>query len=242
VYTPSEPAKQDLVRAGLDNVEVWGRGVDTKSFSPGRRSNPLRQAYGVDNGVVLLHVGRLAAEKGIGTILDAFAIAREQLPARAVHLVVAGTGPSEHALRAQAPPQVTFLGLLDRDRSLPRMYASSDVFLFASLTETLGLVVLEAMSSGLPVIATPAGGVADHLRDGVNGLAFPANDAGAMAHAIVALVMNPELRARLGRGARTTAEGLSWEAELDRLDASYRDVLARRAVTVPRRERQAALT
>jgi glycogen synthase len=95
-----------------------------------------------------------------------------------------------------------------------------------SLTETLGLVVLEAMASGIPVIATPAGGIADHLRHDENGLAFPAGDVREMAHAMVRLVMNPGLRDRLARGARRTAEGLDWEGELDRLCVSYREVCA----------------
>jgi glycosyltransferase involved in cell wall biosynthesis len=114
--------------------------------------------------------------------------------------------------------------VLDHKYALPQLYASADAFAFASLTETLGLVVLEAMASGLPVIATPAGGVADHLRNGENGLAFPAGNATEMAHAIVRLVMDPALRDRLALGARRTAESLDWEGELDRLDASYREV------------------
>ena len=127
-----------------------------------------------------------------------------------------------------------FLGILDREVSLPRLYASADAFLFSSITETLGLVVLEAMASGLPVIATPAGGVADHLRDDENGIAFPAFDADAMAAAIVDLTMNVAHRRRLAEGARQTALALDWEAELDRLDASYRAVLSREAIAPPR--------
>ena len=225
VYTPSAAARDDLLRAGVERAEVWGCGVDIDMFSPAARSRPFRVAQGVDDQVVLVHVGRLAAEKGVHRILRAFALATELLPAGSIHLFIAGSGPEEPALRAAAPPHVTFLGVLDRERWLPRLYASADAFLFASLTETLGLVVLEAMASGLPVIATPAGGVGDHLRDGVNGLAFPADDVEAMARAIVAVVRNVPLRARLGAGARRTAEALSWEHELDRLDASYREVL-----------------
>ena len=107
---------------------------------------------------------------------------------------------------------------------LPRLYASADAFLFSSLTETLGLVVLEAMASGLPVIATPAGGVADHLRDGVNGIAYPPGDITAMAHAMVSLALDRERRVSLGAGARRSAEALNWEWELDRLDESYREI------------------
>lgn len=146
------------------------------------------------------------------------------LPVGTVRLVIAGGGPDEAALRAAAPPDVTFLGVLDHKRALPELYASADAFVFASLTETLGLVVLEAMASGLPVIATPAGGVADHLRDGENGLAFPANAADRMAHAMVRLAMDYKLRDQLASGARRSAEALDWEGALDRLGASYREV------------------
>jgi glycosyltransferase involved in cell wall biosynthesis len=109
---------------------------------------------------------------------------------------------------------------------LPRLYASADAFLFASLTETLGLVVLEAMSSGLPVIAVPAGGVADHLRDGVNGLAVAPEDPHDMAAAIVRLALDRGLNRRLAAGARKTAEALDWSVELDNLDRSYRAITA----------------
>jgi glycosyltransferase involved in cell wall biosynthesis len=200
--------------------------VDGTTFSPHLRSAVLRDAYGFSNAFTFVHVGRLAAEKGVETILSAYAIARQSLPEGAIHLVIAGVGPCAAELRARAPRGVTFLGYLDRRTLLPRLYASSDAFVFSSLTETLGLVVLEAMSSGLPVVATPAGGVADHLRDGENGLAYPPNDASAMAQAMVRLVTDRPLVARLGKGARLTAEALSWELELDRLDRSYREIIA----------------
>jgi len=225
VFTPSGPARDDLNGLGVSSVEVWGRGVDINSFSPARRSQPLRAAYGIDESVVFLHVGRLAAEKGVDKIVKAFLRARELLPAGAARLIIAGAGPEEAALRSLAGPDVLFLGVLDRQRSLPRLYASADAFLFSSLTETLGLVVLEAMASGLPVIAPPAGGVADHLRDPQNGIAVPPNDVDAMASAIVALTRDTMRRNELARGARHTAVALDWEEELDRLDASYRDVL-----------------
>ena len=229
VFTPSRPARADLLALGLADVDVWGCGVDLAAFSPERRSQPLRAAYGIDDAVVFLHVGRLAAEKGVDRIVRAFARARELLPAGSARLVIAGAGPEEAALRELAGPDVLFLGVLERRRALPRLYASADAFLFSSLTETLGLVVLEAMASGLPVIATPAGGVADHLRDGENGIAYPALDTDAMANAIVALTLDGARRRSLGEGARQTAAALDWERELDRLDASYRAVLDREA-------------
>ena len=225
-YTPSEAARADLLQLGIKDVEVWGRTIDVRAFSPDKYDSLLRVLNGWERKFVLLHVGRLAAEKGVHRILEAFAVARALLPAGRVHLVIAGGGPEEPALRRAAPPDVTFLGVLDRERVLPQLYASVDAFVLTSLTETLGLVVLEAMASGLPVIATPAGGVAEHLRHGENGLAYEPGDIRGMAHAMVRLVMNSSLRDRLAIGARKTAEGLNWEGELDRLDASYGEILA----------------
>lgn len=225
VYTPSAPARADLARLGVRAVEVWGRGVDTRSFSPSRRSDALRAARGFAPHFTFLYVGRLAAEKSVDVIIDAYRMAGELLPRGALKLVIAGDGPNEAALRAAAPSDVSFLGYLDRSTELPQVFASADAFVFASVTETLGLVVLEAMASGLPVIATPAGGVADHLRDGENGIAFPARDREALARAMVLLAMDRGRAARLGANARATAEHLDWSCELDRLDASYRDVL-----------------
>jgi glycosyltransferase involved in cell wall biosynthesis len=233
VYTPSSPARDELLALGVPDVEVWGRAVDVAVFNPSRRSGPLRETYASRESCILLHVGRLAPEKGVELILEGFALAQQLLPAGRVQLIIAGTGPSERALRQQAPANVTFLGNLDRQSVLPRLYASADAFLFASLTETLGLVILEAMASGLPVIATPAGGVADHLRHEVNGLAYPPRDVAEMARCIVRIVLHADLRRNLALAARATAESLSWERELDRLDESYREVLDTREAPAP---------
>ena len=226
VYTPSAIAKGDLANSGLKHVQVWGRGVDTAVFNPRRRTQELRERLGMGSRFTFVYVGRLAAEKQVDVVIEAFRQAAAQVPRGVMHLVVAGTGPCEAALRAAAPDDVTFLGFLDRTTDLPDLYANCDAFVFASVTETLGLVVLEAMASGLPIIAAPAGGVRDHLRDGLNGVTYEAGDAAAMARAMVLLLNEWEFTRRLARHARRTAEALSWDRELDRLDASYRDVCA----------------
>lgn len=225
-YTPSVPYSEELRQAGVRDVEVWGRSVDTKTYTPACRNDALRTRLELGNRFVLLYVGRLAFEKRVDQIIAAFAAALPLLPPDSARLVLAGAGPRGAELQAKAPPGVHFLGYLDRTRELPELYATADAFVFASLTETLGLVVLEAMASGLPVIASPSGGVADHLRDGVNGLAYPACNVEAMRDAIVRLARDPALRQKLSRGARATAEALPWDRELDRLDASYREVCA----------------
>lgn len=228
-FTPSAPARDDLARLGVDRVEVWGRGVDVEQFHPRMRSLAAREGFHVGGAFTFVHVGRLAPEKHVDCLLDAFIEVEASLPPGSVRLVIAGSGPSLPALRARATAGVSFLGTLDRARALPALYASADAFLFSSTTETLGLVILEAMASGTPVIATPAGGVAENLRDGENGLAFPPRDARACAAAMRRLIGDPALVTRLRTGARAHAERRSWDAELDRLDASYREVLSSRA-------------
>lgn len=225
-FTPSAPAANDLRSLGLRDVEVWGRGVDIALFHPEKRSLALRQLHSLGHAFTFLYVGRLAAEKGVELLLDAFGALERELPPGAVRLVVAGAGPSENALRARAPESVIFLGNLDRNKELPALYASADAFIFASTTETLGLVVLEAMASGTPVIAAPAGGVADHLRHEQNGLAYPAMDREQCTAAMRRLATDRALGLRLREGARSTALALSWERELDLLDRSYRELLS----------------
>jgi len=229
VFTPSSVARGDLLRLGLRDVEVWGRGVDTETFHPGRRSEAMRAVLGMGSRYTFLYVGRLASEKRVAQVVDAFRVASEMVPRGVIHLVIAGAGPREAELRAAAPPGVTFLGMLDRRSRLPDLYANCDAFVFASVTETLGLVVLEAMASGLPVIAVPEGGVRDHLRDGRNGIACRAGDVPGMALAMVRIATEWGLSRRLARGARHTAESLSWDREIERLEQSYREVVARSA-------------
>lgn len=224
VYTPSSVTALWLHAHGLAKVEVWGRAVDVNVFHPARRSSAWRQRLNLGDAVVFLHVGRLAAEKNVDLLLRGFAAARERIGDRA-QLVVAGDGPSARSLRAAAPPGTHFVGYIDRQRELPALYASADAFLCASTTETLGLVILEAMASGLPVGAVAAGGVADHLRHEGNGLAFAADPA-AVADTIVRMTNDAGVRRRLGIGARAWAESIRWDRELDRLVESYREVIA----------------
>ncbi len=230
--TPSRVTHGELVTRGIDRSMVWGCGVDAVRFTPARRSDDLRRRLGADDAFLFLHVGRLAPEKSAHRILQSFALCRAALGDK-VRLVIAGDGPSRAELERDAAAGVSFLGFIDRATELPALYASANGFVFASETETLGLVVLEAMASGLPVVAAPAGGVADHLRHGVNGLAYPAGNTETMAAMMVDLATDRTLHASLADGARQTALALTWEREYDRLDACYREVCEGPATTTP---------
>jgi glycosyltransferase involved in cell wall biosynthesis len=226
--TPSRAAALQLVMMGVRRTIVWGAGVDPAIYRPERRRPDLRRHLGVDRRFGFLHVGRLAPEKHVELVLEAYRRCVATLGEDRVRLVIAGDGPSRAALASGAPPGVVFLGYLDRKTELPDLYASMDGFLFSSETETLGLVVLEAMASGLPVVATPAMGVGEHLHHGVNGLQYPAGDVETMAQLMIRLVSDRDLRSSLAEGARQTALGLSWDSELDRLERIYANLLRAR--------------
>jgi glycosyltransferase involved in cell wall biosynthesis len=179
----------------------------------------------------VLYAGRLTSEKGIWLLADAFLAARRREPR--LHLILAGGGPEEQELRARLGDAATFLGWLDGD-DLPRAYASADVFLFASQTDTFGQVVLEAQASGLPVVAVDAGGPASTIEHGRTGLLVPPEEE-ALASAVLTLAQRPPLRAQLSRTALAAVRERTWEAALERLAEGYRlalgeDAAASRAV------------
>lgn len=216
--TPSAETRDELVAEGISRAVVWGRGVDTALFTPQRRDEARRAAVGTGDAVTVLHVGRLAVEKDIGTLIGAFQAAHAAL-GDAARFVVAGDGPKAAEVR-RALPFARHLGFLRRD-VLADLYADSDLFVFPSPTETCGLVALEAMAAGLPVIASNAGGVLENVRHEVNGRLVPAGDAAAFSGEIMALVRDADARRHLGEGARAFAIARSWTAELDRLEPLY---------------------
>ena len=202
-HTPGTAVRDELVARGLTQAVVWGRGVDSRHFRPDRRDNGWRRHLDVrDDQVLVLHVGRLAPEKNLRVLMRAWPLAAARFGSRA-QLVVAGEGPERSRLRT-ALPDAHLLGFLDRD-ALAGLYAGADLCVLPSRTETCGLVALEAMASGLPVIAADAGGFKDSVEPDRNGTLVPADDAAALADAIVELVTDPTRRARLAAGARTTA-------------------------------------
>jgi len=220
VLSPSEASDGVLEELGIaaERIGRWDRGVDTERFGP-HRQVPGR--FGEDR-IAVLYAGRLTQEKGADLLADAFLAARERDPR--LHLVLAGGGPEEAVLRARLGEHATFLGWLEGD-ALAEAYASADLFLFASRTDTFGQVLLEAQASGLPVVAVAEGGPCSIVEDGVTGLLRPA-DATALADAVVALAGDPAARARLAAAGPRAVRERTWDRALERLAAGYRRALA----------------
>ncbi|MEO1147454.1 MAG: glycosyltransferase family 1 protein [Cyanobacteria bacterium J06638_22] len=216
-------AMQDaLTSHGIERVAVWQRGVDTELFRPELASREVRAelSQGNPDSPLLLYVGRLSAEKEIERIkpvLEAIPNAR---------LVLVGDGPHRAELEAYFAGTPTYFAGYRTGEALGAAFASADAFIFPSRTETLGLVLLEAMAAGCPVIAANAGGIPDIVTDGVNGYLFdPADDdAGAIA-ATQRLLANPEERDTLRQNARLEAEKWGWAAATQQLQNFYQDVL-----------------
>ena len=214
VLSPSESADESLAALGIGGACLgrWDRGVDVERFAPAhRREGSFRGQVNV------LYAGRLTEEKGVDLLARAFLEARVADPR--LHLVLAGGGPDEHALRESLGHHATFLGWLEGEE-LAWTYASADVFLFASQTDTFGQVILEAQASGLPVVAVDAGGPASLIDDGRSGL-LRAADPAALGAGVVEIASSPVLAGRLAAGGLAAVRSRTWEAALGLLANGY---------------------
>ena len=220
VLSPSPATDDRLAELGIavERVGRWDRGVDLQRFDPALRREDM-----FTGAVNVLYAGRLTREKGVELLADAFESAHRDDPR--LHLVLAGGGPEEQALAARLGDRATCLGWLG-GVDLARAYASADVFLFASQTDTFGQVILEAQASGLPVVAVRAGGPASLIADGESGL-LAAADPDALAQSLLAVVRDPQLRQRLRKTALAVVRERTWEASLGRLAIGYRTALLR---------------
>jgi glycosyltransferase involved in cell wall biosynthesis len=221
---PTEGIRRELLGYGYDNIEIIGRGVDTQLFNPGRRDAALRAQWGVrEDETVVLYVGRLAAEKNLALVFRAFDAMREANPA--CRMVLVGDGPERASWQAKRHDAI-FCGTRIGE-SLAAHYASGDVFLFPSLTETWGNVTIEAMASGLAVVAYDCAAAEEVIRHGENGLKAPPEDESGFITQAVSLAPHPDLQRRLGTAAAARAAHLSWDAIID----SFERVLLRLAQT-----------
>jgi glycosyltransferase involved in cell wall biosynthesis len=218
-YCPTHAVQNELQTHGIRNTAIWSRGVDTARFSPVFRSRALRERLGVDDDTVLaVYVGRLGAEKGLAVAMEGMHAVREQR-GRRVLCAVAGDGPYAEELRRIAPPETRFVGRLS-GRDLSEFYASADVFLFPSATDTFGNVLLEAMASGLPVVGAAVGPTRE-LLGATRGVTFPPGDASAFAARLRELADDPVRRTALAADALAFARTRTWDTVFDELFADY---------------------
>ncbi|MDD3529089.1 MAG: glycosyltransferase family 1 protein [Gallionellaceae bacterium] len=215
---PTRGLRDELLHQGYRRIEVLARGVDGDLYSPARRNVDLRRTWGLaPDGLAVLHVGRLAPEKNLDLLLRAFAVIERVRPD--ARLVLVGDGPDAAALRAAHPH---FIHSGPRSGvDLAAHYAAADLFLFPSLTETFGNVVLEAMASGLAVLAFDYAAAAEYVHHDGNGLKVPFGDEAAFIALAGDLAARPEQLATLRGRARAAALAASWDSVHDRLEAYY---------------------
>jgi len=219
---PTAEMQSNLETLAFERVKVVGRGVDTWLFSPARRSERLRATWGCHGSeTVVLYVGRIAPEKNLGTFVQA-AVAMRAIDANA-RVVLVGDGPQAAELRARHPDFI-FAGMRTGG-DLAEHYASADVFLFPSTTETFGNVTLEAMASGLSIVAYDYAAARQYLRHETSALLAPLDDTAAFVGMAAQLAGAPDLASRLRSEARRAAETASWTRTFDDLERVLRNIV-----------------
>jgi glycosyltransferase involved in cell wall biosynthesis len=220
---PTDSLRAELKSIGYANVEVVARGVDTALFSPLRRSETLRQSWGVNAGsLVCAIVSRLAPEKNLELGIRAFEAIQALRPD--ARLVFVGDGPARAPLQARYPQHV-FAGMRSGE-DLASHYASADFFIFPSLTETFGNVITEALASGLPVLAFNYAAAAELLSDGHNGLLVPYGDETAFVETARGLMQTPQLLPAMQARTRESVLKVDWQAVVQRLVMVLEQVIA----------------
>jgi len=220
-YAPSRSAAGELTQRGIKGVEKWPRGVECDKFSPAFRNDELRRECGAGERPILLFVGRLVKEKDLDDLVDA-----DRILAHAGHeykIVIVGDGPMRPELET-AMPDAFFTGYQHGHR-LSEWYASSDIFVFPSTTETFGNVILEAYSSGVPAVGVNKGGVTDIINHDVDGFLAKPNNPRHFADHVGILLKDPKRRRDMSSSARETARRFSWENVNGALIQSYRNLL-----------------
>lgn len=231
---PSISQRVELQRRGFERLTLLARGVDGGLFNPARRSSALRQAWGLgSDDIALLHVGRLAPEKNLGLLGQCLLALRQAYPARIIRLVVVGDGPQRGLLQQQLPDAL-FCGV-QRGEALAEHYASGDIFLFPSLTETFGNVVLEALASGLGVVAYDEAAAAQHIRHGHSGALAMPGDSEAFIDAASWLLEDCETLRRVRLNARQHASRQGWPAIVEQFEAHLRSAYEAAPAPQPRR-------
>lgn len=225
---PSRLVQAQMVNDGVKSAGWWRRGVDGQAFHPRFRSEAVRKVLsdGHMEDILLLYVGRLAPEKQIEQLRPVL----EQIPGTRLALV--GGGPHREALEQHFRGlPVTFAGYRT-GRALAESYASADIFVFPSAFESFGLVLLEAMASGLPVVSSRVGGAADLIEEGISGYSFEVNDVRGLVNGVRNLIQTDGGIASARQAARAHAERFDWQVIMDELIGCYEAILAGRPMPI----------
>ncbi|MDZ7724549.1 MAG: glycosyltransferase family 1 protein [candidate division KSB1 bacterium] len=221
-YAPSPSSVNELENRDINNVELWQRGIEFDRFSPKFRSSELRDSVLDHQKPILLFVGRLINHKDLDDLAAANLVLKQR--GRDFKLVIIGDGPMRPELE-KSLPDAHFTGFVHGPK-LASWYASSDIFAFPSTTETFGNVILEAFASGIPAVGVNAGGVADIITHGKDGLLANPKDPVDFADQLDRLLTRPQLAQQLIQQAEKTAKTYSWKAINNRLVESYRQVIS----------------
>lgn len=222
---PSASQSLELQRRSFERVHLLARGVDSQLFHPAKRCAVLREQWGLqDDELAVVHVGRIAAEKNLDLLVRSFRALQQRYPQRRLKLILVGDGPLRAQLQKELP-DARFCGV-QRDQALAAHYASADLFLFPSLSETFGNVVLEALASGLAVVAYDQAAAGQHIRHGHNGALAMPGDEEAFIDCATWLLEDPETLRRVRLNARQHASRQGWPAIVQQfesylLDASH---------------------
>ena len=220
IYVPSPSMADELNEQGIEEgIRIWARGVYTDRFHPDKRDMEWRRSIGIgDDEKVVTFVSRLVWEKDLQTFVDVV-----KKLGKSIKPMVVGDGPAKKELENMLP-EAHFTGFITDD-DLYRAYASSDIFLFPSDTETFGNVTLEAMSSGLPCVVADATGSRSLVESGVNGYLAPPRDTKEFAACVNKIAHDDELREQMGKAARQKALVYSWENVNSKLLENYKEAL-----------------
>lgn len=221
----SGPMMDKAADYGIENVRLWPKAVDTESFTPAARTREMRSLLsdGHPDDPLIIFIGRISAEKSVDRCIPIVEEVRKRVPN--ARLAFVGEGPLYDELRANPPAWATFTGYLS-GADLSAAYASGDVLLFPSTTETLGFAALEAFASGVPVVAAKAGGLPFVVADGETGvLVDPEAPDAAWADPIERILTQPELRERMSAAGRAEAERWTWRASTETVLGYYDEVI-----------------
>lgn len=223
IFVPSSDTMARLKSKGFTNLSIWPRGVDSSIFHPNYNEQTVRNLYNIKEEYILAYVGRIATEKDVLLLPEIADMLADSLKDK-VHWLVVGDGPLKTELEKVAPPNMTLTGFIE-GTDLAQIYATADLFVFPSPTETFGNVVLESLACGTPVVGANAGGVKTIIQNGLTGLLCTEKDSAAFGDAITRLLAQEQTRKVMGENGEEYAKAQSWDSIFNNLLLEYDEVL-----------------